>query len=403
MAINKENYKESIPPIEPRKHNVFRYKKETVTPIVSNADYSEVVQNTLDNDGELGSKEYNSIYGMVEKGRKGYIDASKKGKALAIKDLNDKSLAIKSFKTFRQDLAAAYNTRSLMTSWHKTEEGAQIMALLGNEARLTTKKCGDNEVDCEGKDELGVILPDFHKIRNLESRINNSTFGNAQKKYGAPTTITASETSLLEKELKEEQDIGSWVSIGNLSRRIKMKDESTRKVISEMGNNFLTQSSQTNDMENVEFPTAAAERQVRGNIIKKAGNFESLIYDEMIPGRSFRHDLIESAMTNSYADLGVDEIEGVNSSDGIDEQEAVLIADAMINSDEHRSILEDEMTNYFVNYLKQQWNSGRANRPNPSGVNKFSSREELMTKDVVENTNTFARSLGAEKYNPGKL
>lgn len=382
MAINKENYKESIPPIKPRKHNVFRYKKETVTPIVSNADYSEVVQNTLDNDGELGSKEYNSIYGMVEKGRQGYIGASKKGKALAIKDLNDKSLAIKSFKTFRQDLAASYSTKSLMTGWHKTEEGAQMMALLGNEARLTTKKCGDDEVDCEGKDELGVILPDFHKIRNLESKINNEKFGNNQKKYGTPNAMTTSEISLLKKELKEERDIGSWVSIGNLSKRIQMKDESTRKVISEMGNNFLTQSSQSNGMENINFPRAAADRQVRTNVLKKSSNFKSLVYDEMIPGRSFRHDLIESAMTNSYSDLGVDEIEGVNSSDGIDEQEAILIADAMINSDEHRGVLEDEMTNYFVSYLKQQWDAGRANRPNPTKQNTYS--EKVMMADVLK-------------------
>ena len=402
MAINKENYKESIPPIEPRKHNVFRYKKETVTPIVNNGDYSEVVQNTLDNDGELGSKEYNSIFGMVEGGRKGYIEANKKGKALAIKDLNEKSLAIKSFKTFRQDLAASYSTKALMNGWHKTEEGAQIMALLSNEARLTMKKCGDDEVDCEGKDELGVIMPDFKKISNLESKINNKTFGNYQNKSGL-NNMTDSERISLEEELKEEQEVGSWVSIGNLSRRIKTKDESTRKVIQEMGNNYMTRSSQTNNMENVSFPRAAVERQVRGNVLKKSGNFESLVYDEMIPNRTFRDDLIENAMTNSYADLGVDEIEGVNSSDGINREEAELIANAMINSQEHRSILEDEMTNYFISYLERQWNAGRSNRPNPSGVNKFSSRENLMTKDAVENTNTFARSLGTEKYNPGKL
>tara|TARA_R110002096_G_scaffold261802_2_gene455377 strand:- start:448 stop:918 length:471 start_codon:yes stop_codon:yes gene_type:complete len=156
-------------------------------------------------------------------------------------------------------------------------------------------------------------------------------------------------------------------------------------------------------MENVSFPRAAVERQVRGNVLKKSGNFESLVYDEMIPNRTFRDDLIENAMTNSYADLGVDEIEGVNSSDGINREEAELIANAMINSQEHRSILEDEMTNYFISYLERQWNAGRSNRPNPSGVNKFSSRENLMTKDAVENTNTFARSLGTEKYNPGKL
>jgi len=399
MAINKKNYKESDPPIrELNTHDVFRYKKETTTPIVDNGDYNEAVQNVLDKDGELGSKEYNSIFGMVEKGREGFINANKKGKALAIKDLNDKSLAIKNFKSFRQDLAAAYNTRSTMTGWHKTEEGSQIMALLGDEARLTMKECGDGETDCEGKDELGVILPDFAKIRNIENTIQSISFGSANK-----SKLNKKELEDLQKELDEEKEIGSWVSIGNLPKRIKMKDESTKKIISEMGNNYLTQSSQTNDMENVAFPKAAAERQVRVNVLRKSANFESLVYDEMIPGRSFRHDLIESAMANSYADLGVDDIEGVNSSDGIDEEEAILIAEAMIGSNEHRSILEDEMTNYFVSYLENQWNAGRGNRPNPSGVNKFSSRENLMTKDAVEDTNTFARSLGAEKYNPGKL
>ena len=106
-------------------------------------------------------------------------------------------------------------------------------------------------------------------------------------------------------------------------------------------------------------------------------------------------DLVRKAMSHSYDDLGVNNLEGVNTKDGIDEEEARLIADAMVKSEQHRGLLKNEMTDYFTNYLQKQWDTGIANRPDP--MKKHTYDEDVMMRDVI------AKTSEPEQYRPGSL
>ena len=138
----------------------------------------------------------------------------------------------------------------------------------------------------------------------------------------------------------------------------------------------------------------AAERQVESNIIGKAQNFESLIYDEMIPGLVLYDDLIERTIAGTYADLGLENIKGVNAKDGINEDEAKLIIDEMIKNPEYSNVLREEMVGYFTNYLKNQWEIGKKNRPNPMKTHTYDDAE--MMADVISKT-------APQQYEPGSI
>ena len=84
----------------------------------------------------------------------------------------------------------------------------------------------------------------------------------------------------------------------------------------------------------------------------------------MITGRIFIDDFKEMIKRNTYGDLGIN-LEGVNAKDGINDEEADIIARDVIENPDHEKLLKEELTNYYVNFLRNQWNTGRGSRPNP--------------------------------------
>ena len=160
-----------------------------------------------------------------------------------------------------------------------------------------------------------------------------------------------------------------------------------------MANNNLNRSTRANPEDNVGFNADAIRRQLKHNVIDKSINFESLIYDEMIPGRILYDDMIQKAMGHSYDALGV-ELDGVNTKDGIDEEEAKIIIDEMIKNEDHKDILENEMLSYYTEYMRKQWQTGEQNRPKPLKRNTYN--EADMMADVIEKTTP-------KQYTPGVI
>jgi len=150
----------------------------------------------------------------------------------------------------------------------------------------------------------------------------------------------------------------------------------------------------------------------------------SLAYDEHISGRTFADDLADSIFGKKWGELGITDeelklyveddnpVEGVDVSDGIteeeriliqqhydeqqqeaadregqvneyisvydvynnkgelvnadgeiDEVEAALIAKSMIENPDYRDIFKNELTQYYTNYMENQWNVGKHSRP----------------------------------------
>ena len=332
-------------------------------------DVNSRVQKVLDTDGELPSEEYISIANALKKKKKEYLKGSKTDKAVLKRQLNVWAQNVSAYKNFRQDLAAGYNTKAIMNTWPDSDNGKIMLDMLGDMPRLVEKKC-PGDIHCAHKDELGVMVPNPKKVKEAQDILNKLD----QEFNNASTNVKASFQEDYDLERNKLLDMISseaavWTAISNLKSKIKLKDKGTRDALMNMGNNYISQSSKTNPADNISFPRLAAERQVESNIIGKAQNFESLIYDEMVSGRTFYEDFKRKVSANTYQSLGL-QLDGVNPDDGINEEEATKITDAIVNDPKNRDVLKNEMKDYFVTFLYKQWQAGIANRPNPTKENK---------------------------------
>ena len=108
-------------------------------------------------------------------------------------------------------------------------------------------------------------------------------------------------------------------------------------------------------------------------------NKKSLVHDEIIDGRTFYNDFVDKIATNSYDSLGLTsgsspltKKDNNIKKDIIKIEEAKQIADEIINNKDYSKILDKELTNYFVGFLRNQWSIGKKNRPNPTKERKTS-------------------------------
>tara|TARA_A100000172_G_scaffold32504_3_gene19535 strand:+ start:12033 stop:13091 length:1059 start_codon:yes stop_codon:yes gene_type:complete len=325
------------------------------------------VDKILDTSGELPAEEYSNVYKSLLQKRLDFINGDKQQRSLIKRDVNQMKEAIVSYRTFRQDLAAAYKTGSLMNTWIDGEQGEAVMNLLDDVPRLVQKKYPEG-LNGPNKNEIGVIMPDFKAVNDamkrvveLDSKKNQLTSNSESKKQ-----YDEAMSSL--KKIIDNQAM-RWVDISNLNKMIMLKDEDSKEVLSKMGNNYLRSSSNQNEVEDMPFNELAARRQVEGTLISKASNLQSLAYDEMIPGRTFFNDVKEKIkMTTQFK---------------TDEQ-ADRVAKFMVNDPAHKKEFKAELTDYFTRFLKKQHDIGKLNR-----------RKVIKKKDK--------KFSGIKKYRPGTL
>ena len=305
------------------------------------------VQKVLDSGGELPGSEYDSLYNHIAKDLKPrYLSGSDKDKALSIRELNMKSDNVKEYKAFREQLAAAYNTKALMNGWVEGAQGQAVMALLKDEPRLVQKTCEEN-MNCADRDQLGVVMQDHKIVAKAMSQRKKLI-----EQYGNPNLTDDIRKQLdgIMKDLDTVINTGGerWMSISSLKKLIRLKDTKSKEVIRTVGNNWLNQAFKTNPAEPVPFNEQAASQQVRASIIKKATNLQSLAYDEMIPGRIFYEDVQEKIMKTTPFKRPED---------------AIMIANSLIKDPDNKKSLEDELTTYYTGFLKKQWEIGERNKP----------------------------------------
>jgi len=305
------------------------------------------VNRVLDNGGELPGSEYDALFTHISQDLKPrYLNGSDKDKALTIREMNMKSGNVKEYKAFREQLAAAYNTKALMNGWVEGNQGSAVMSLLKDEPRLVQKKCPEN-VNCPDRDQLGVVMPDFkivnsavNQIKRLQSKFAGVELDDVVKKE-------------LNKKLKDlntiiESNGERWMSISSLKKLIRLKDNKSKELLKTMGNNWLNQAFKSNPAERVPFNKAAAEQVVRSSLVKKSSNLQSLAYDEMIPGRIFFNDIQEKIQkTTPWKNP----------------EDAKKIAISLINEPDNKPKLENELTTYYTGFLKRQWEMGERNKP----------------------------------------
>jgi len=144
------------------------------------------------------------------------------------------------------------------------------------------------------------------------------------------------------------------------------------------------------------------EFKIKNEVVKK-GNKESLKNDNLIQteGGSFKVDMVNRLQEMTYQDLGItndmlsnidDKLKSVNISDGISEDEAILIYDELEKNEE---LTDEYLTKYFAQHVKSHYDHFRPKQASTPGMIRN------------EEQNTFARTnpLNQEiqKYKKGSI
>ena len=106
------------------------------------------------------------------------------------------------------------------------------------------------------------------------------------------------------------------------------------------------------------FPEKMMEQQVN-NLVSRAENRKSVAYDNMFGNTSFYEDLSERLQNENYEELGIDpNLLDPTGDDGITPEDAKQIAKTLIDDPEFEDLATNEMTSYYLGFLRQNFNNG---------------------------------------------
>ena len=260
------------------------------------------------------------------------------------------------------------------------------------------------------------------KIQAIYQRADYDAFGEPVFVGGDEAELQQLLAEVAEHEKTIKDGDMKFVGVNELKKKVGYKDTISKDVLTSQANNYLSMSASLDAGSTVEFNREAADHLVRTNIIDK-GDLLSLAYDEHISGRTFADDLADSIFGKKWGELGVTDedlklyiedsgpIDGVDDDDviteeervliqqhydeqqqeaadregqvneyisvydvynnqgelvnadgEIDEVEAALIAKSMIENPDYRDIFKKELTQYYSNYMENQWNIGKNSR-----------------------------------------
>ena len=190
-----------------------------------------------------------------------------------------------------------------------------------------------------------------------------------------------------EKELSWENDFAGYVIDGEFMSTYDIRKLVDEKTLDLPSRNLIAsvmeyaqvlgsyQDAGDLNMKDIEF-------KIRNEVINK-GNRHSLINDTMIQteGGSFKMDMINRLQEMTYQDLGItdsmlnnidDNLKSVKVSDGIDGDEAVIIANELLKDKE---LTDTYLTKYFAQHIKSHYDfirpSNQQNTNQDTDPNEF--------------------------------
>ena len=250
-------------------------------------DYEKLSEKVLQA-SELQGKEFSALYDQLQQGKEDYLNADEKGKAESRQDLKkmyDDYLAYKETKSTFAD------GKTISTAYTHTEEGKAIVEAMNSEANSLTIK--DGRVGLQVGDE-------FKTVEELNRFIKNNSVD-----VGFRDVLSAVE-----------------------EKQVKLRDKADE-----------------------DSPFVFDDRGVKQAImddIHGEAKLNSLIHDELVPGRNFKKDLISYLDETDYQSLGIPtDIEN----DGLTEDEKKLIITKLM---ENKDLLKENLGDYYSNILKQR-------------------------------------------------
>jgi len=178
-----------------------------------------------------------------------------------------------------------------------------------------------------------------------------------------------------------------------LKRKIQENsiDTGSRDLLEGFATRYKTMSASVKEGQDMEWENVEQDvyDSVLSSVVNKSGNLKSLVHDSMVGDRTFYADLLENLQGQNYEDLGITEdqiadyqLQGVNISDGIDEDEASIIANTMIEDSSYQDQLKTELAQYFTGHVRNNFNKGAGYRTKPKTTHKIDSKGNFVSKDT---------------------
>ena len=334
--------------------------------MVESWDFGTGAQRIIDSNGRLPQSEINAMRDELSGPMKDeFMNGDKKkqeeiqAQVVAMKEQRDL------YKQMRQGLALSVTSKELSQSFMNSPEGKDVLNLMrdGN-PNLVKKTCPEGEDNCEDN--------------NLEQMYDTGAT------YGDESDLDA-----LYKELSLMQELvdskpTTWKSLQQINGTVLKIDKSTINVLEAARNKTLEKAFNTLPEDDKPFNRDQAAQMINNTIVNK-GNLQSMIYDEIIPGRSFYNDMIGNIQGGTYSQYGITDVQmemaDLNADGIIDKNEATHIGNEMLKNEEYA---KEELSEYMVNYLQQNHNMGLKSRRETYIDKDESTLEEDTTQNVID-------------------
>tara|TARA_R110002020_G_scaffold66512_2_gene174846 strand:- start:3258 stop:4541 length:1284 start_codon:yes stop_codon:yes gene_type:complete len=314
-----------------------------------------------------------------------FSEADNEQKAILLNDLNKKTEEINNLKDFQFKVGNDYEAFSEDFLLGKGEYQFQTRDFL-------TITNGTNRIVKSDDGEYGHVLHNpkiqierKENLQLLEIELNSLSEQEPQSRDIAKEEQLAISIKNLQSEI-DAADINpnidkvhfNFAELEDLYNEQKI-DTDTKKAIMDMG---LSSSALGNAVlagQNQDFNYTTGLQQINKVIADPKTNKRSLIHDDMIGDqKSFYKNLLQAVQTQSYGDVGLladfnleeGKIESLDQNlDGDDSQISIVDAEIIVNAIiADTTMLDNYLSHYFTNYLKQNYDAGQASRPSSGSI-----------------------------------
>jgi hypothetical protein len=292
-------------------------------------------------DGSLSGENYGALHDNINgKLKNDYINGSPKERALAMNELQKRTQEVNSMKDYSQENAALWvNANQAGKPFNPDGYSLALQdEAYANEKKMLGGHCSKNSFNIKDDvNEAGDIVGSRYGLR-----------GSYNEETGEYEFMGVDEAITMSDKFRFDQS----------SQAELLALQNTMVDIADQGDHNST------------FDVASAKNKVK-SILNASDKKLSLMYDEMIEGRSFKNDLMGSGMLSqiTYESLGIDpeqayameraageeNPDGVIGSDSLTPEDQKLILSRFMTSDDMKGEREEMLVTYYTDIMHQGW------------------------------------------------
>ena len=338
--------------------------------------YDDQMQQVIDNYGLPSQSEQQNITNtLAGPMQERYINGTPQEQQQILRQQMNMSEQEKKYHDIMNELALNYKHGGLNNNWKTTDTGRTIMEMAGK-PNLT--------LDPVKGEDFGVNMPDFEVIKVAEEQLFNidNEIDALESMYDQGGIYDDGQQldDLYKQRQKLQETINAkpvkWYSMQQFESVVKQGeyDRGIATSYQDLLKSYKMKASNQKG-ESIDINMDEVNDTIWSGIISK-GKYDSMVYNEMIPGRIFYRDLYNTILGKNvggrtYKDFGITDAQlsdAAGADDKIDINEAKNLATAIVNSRETDgngyTLGQRALQDYLAQGVKNQFKIGEKNTKN---------------------------------------